>query len=80
MERHPGLVQGMGRRMEGLVEKAAWTGDQELLQRILHLTLRHRMSAYYPTATSALLQLQCEELCLSGVLFVVTVVMVVVIQ
>ncbi|KAK8384369.1 hypothetical protein O3P69_009278 [Scylla paramamosain] len=61
VERHPGLVKLLGRRVEGLVERAAWGGDQSLLQRILHLALLHNLSLHYPSATSALLQLQCDE-------------------
>lgn len=61
VERHPGLVKHLGRRVEGLVEKAAWEGDQNLLQRILHLSLQHGLCTHYPSATSALLQLQCDE-------------------
>ena len=56
------------------MEKAAWACDLELLQRILHLALRHRMATHYPTATSALLCLQCEDRGGSVVVVVVVIV------
>ncbi|XP_045136628.1 uncharacterized protein LOC123519407 [Portunus trituberculatus] len=61
VERHPCLVKLLGRRVEGLVERAAWEGNLCLLQRILHLSLCHNLSVHYQSATSALLQLQCDE-------------------
>ncbi|XP_069164535.1 uncharacterized protein [Procambarus clarkii] len=60
LERHPGLVNMLWRKLDGMVQRAAWDGDEELLYRILQLMLRFQLSEYYAITASALLKLQCD--------------------
>ncbi|KAG7167833.1 hypothetical protein Hamer_G010237 [Homarus americanus] len=52
LERHPGLIRMLERKLDNMVRRAAWDGDDELLHRILQLTLHYKLSKKISSVTS----------------------------
>nr|XP_053648824.1 uncharacterized protein LOC128699986 [Cherax quadricarinatus]XP_053648826.1 uncharacterized protein LOC128699986 [Cherax quadricarinatus]XP_053648827.1 uncharacterized protein LOC128699986 [Cherax quadricarinatus]XP_053648828.1 uncharacterized protein LOC128699986 [Cherax quadricarinatus]XP_053648829.1 uncharacterized protein LOC128699986 [Cherax quadricarinatus] len=66
LEKHPGLIKMLQRKLDGMVQRATWDGDTDLLYRILQLMLHFQLSKSYSPVTSILLKLQCDMGNLSG--------------